>query len=142
ITIALCLVSFAGFSYHYFNVYPQDSAHNWQAGYEQLAKKVCAYQNKVDKIWIQLTDQRFFLWPLAYCEYSQGEFNKFEFNDHYYLAKMNNIYFDKNDFTNEPGRVLLVTDNSHLDSSSVIESKYTFGDNKQVFFIWKNNHEK
>ncbi|MEA2056911.1 MAG: glycosyltransferase family 39 protein, partial [Patescibacteria group bacterium] len=67
ITIVLCLASFAGFSYHYFNVYPQDSAHNWQAGYEQLAKKVCAYQNKADKIWIQLTDQRFFLWPLAYC---------------------------------------------------------------------------
>ncbi|MEO8581136.1 MAG: glycosyltransferase family 39 protein [Patescibacteria group bacterium] len=57
----------------YFYVYPVKSAMWWQQGYKDIVLTVDQNRNKYDKIWINIEDDRFFLWYLAYGDLTVQE---------------------------------------------------------------------
>lgn len=62
----LCLISFAGWLQYYWQVYPFRSAQSWQAGYRELADAIWQLQETEENILLRPSDDRFYLWLLAY----------------------------------------------------------------------------
>lgn len=54
------------FALDYFFIYPAKSASDWQEGYKQVVEVISPEEDRQDKMWIAITDDRFFLWYLAY----------------------------------------------------------------------------
>ena len=61
------------FIYHYFTIYPQVSAFDWQDGYQQLAKEILKDNSSVRTVWVAPFEDRFYLWLLAFGPYSASE---------------------------------------------------------------------
>lgn len=69
VILTLCFISFTSF---YFTVYPALSAQEWNQGYREFV--ITLEEMSTDEPTIVLDfDQRFFLWHLAYGEYSAEE---------------------------------------------------------------------
>lgn len=66
------------FSYHYFSVYPTQSAAAWQTGYKDWSQKIYKYRKNNEPMIIIAPDDKFYLWMMAYGPYSGTEFNTWE----------------------------------------------------------------
>jgi hypothetical protein len=68
VTILAIGLNLAAFMSHYLVVYPQQSARDWQAGYRRQAENVWAeaLAQPDQEITLENTDDRFYLWLLAY----------------------------------------------------------------------------
>lgn len=141
--VTASLVCFGGFTYHYFNVYPTQSNHDWQTGFKPTAKKICQLSDQANQVWVAMGDDRFFLWPLAYCDYSTETINNLKFDQNYHLTQLDNIFFDSfnlNKFNASSDKILLVTDRTQLRQQVKIEptKQVSLPNNNQAYFIW--NH--
>ncbi len=141
VLVLASLVCFGNFSYHYFNVYPEQSSHDWQAGFKSIADQICNLNDQADQVWVAMSDDRFFLWPLAYCDYSTKTLNNLKFDKNYHLIQIDNIVFDRfelNNFKASSDRILLVTDRSQLSKQVKTEpiEQVSLPNNDQAYFIW------
>lgn len=64
------IVSVVLFSHYYLTQYPAESAYDWQDGYKQMALKINEQLPHVADVYIDTFDDRFYLWLLAYGDYS------------------------------------------------------------------------
>lgn len=91
-TIFIILTEFGIFNYHYFTSYPTESADAWQTGHKQVVEAVEA--NRVDKASIYLihTDERLYLWFLAFGSYEKSDYESWQgtLKDN---AAFDNIYY-------------------------------------------------
>ncbi len=138
--LSTSLVALVAFTYHYFLVYPEISAKDWQAGFQAVAEKTCQLADQADQVWVQMSDGRFFLWPLAYCDYNPDELENFKF-EKYQLIEMSKIMFrdyDLNNFNQTDKKVLLVTDRDQLVDQIEFESyeQLPINGQGQVHFYW------
>ena len=87
------LFSTAQFTHFYFNVYPVQSAPEWQAGYRTMAEDACQAKDDYSQIWIDHGDDKFFLWVLAYCQFDRPLSELYQYKDDY-RHQLLNLYFD------------------------------------------------
>lgn len=88
------------FAYHYFRVYPAQSAPAWQGGYKELALKIDQARRDREKtaspetppIFIEKFDDRFYLWLLTFGEYSAKEIQNLP-QENYQVTKLPGITF-------------------------------------------------
>lgn len=69
----LVLLSLAQFTYHYFYVYPDDSAFDWQNGYQELVYEIENRIDSVERVFIQPSHDRWYLWWFAYGKITPEE---------------------------------------------------------------------
>lgn len=93
VALSLMLLEFSSFLYHYFVVYPQVSAPAWQDNYQSLADALIDQIDKVDSIFVQGFDDRFYLWVMANNYFTGKEFSSWE-EDGFRYAKIENIVFN------------------------------------------------
>jgi hypothetical protein len=138
----LILVIFlGGYTHYYFVNYPQRSASNWQYGFKPIALQVCSLRSGRDKIWVDVGDDRFFLWLLAYCDFnfeelSQAEFEKFS------LKKIDNIEMNglSESMTEEDFKDSVLVSNRSQEGVFTrfefleLEKTVTFAQNKYYFY--------
>lgn len=86
--------NFAQFVHFYFIEYPTISAYEWQANYKELAEVIDEQRPQVSDIYIQVFDDRFYLWLFAYGSYSAEEIQQFEKNN-YRITALPHIYFEQ-----------------------------------------------
>lgn len=79
---ALFFLAIVEFSFHYFVLYPKDSAKDWQGGYKQLAQQIFATKKDNQKVFVLPFDDRFYLWLMAYGPYSGQDFQKWHSRDY------------------------------------------------------------
>ncbi len=80
------------FSFHYFKIYPRESALEWQDGYKSLAKDI--FQQKSNrKVFISRFDDRFYLWLMAYGPYTGNEFQSWSSQSYQFQASIPDITF-------------------------------------------------
>jgi len=91
LVIAL-LFSLISFYHYYFYLYPLKSADYWQTGYKQTALETCQQAQQQPTVLVNHHDQRFFLWILGYCSFSQNSLDEAIFKD-YQLQQLENIKF-------------------------------------------------
>jgi hypothetical protein len=84
-------ISIFQFSCHYFTQYPIESAYDWQEGYKQLAIKILEKKDPVRTVWVNIHDERFFLWVIAYSNYDHSDYQVLK-NSHT-LNEIDNIKF-------------------------------------------------
>jgi hypothetical protein len=65
------------FLYHYFTVYPKESATDWQNGYTQLARQLAGYGADT-KLYVAPFDDRFYLWMMGYGQYTGKDFQSWQ----------------------------------------------------------------
>jgi len=73
IIASLIAVSIFEFSYHYFTQYGADSAYDWQDGYKEMALEINQALPHVADVYIDEFDDRFYLWLLAYGDFTPEE---------------------------------------------------------------------
>ncbi|MBU1966946.1 hypothetical protein KKH50_01455 [Patescibacteria group bacterium] len=73
LTILLIGASVFEFGYHYFTQYGADSAYDWQDGYKQMALEINQALPHVADVYIDEFDDRFYLWLLAYGDWTAWE---------------------------------------------------------------------
>jgi len=73
IIFLLITLSTFEFSYHYFTQYAADSAYDWQDGYKEMALEINQALPHVADIYIEEFDDRFYLWLLAYGDFTAQE---------------------------------------------------------------------
>jgi hypothetical protein len=77
VSLVVIIVGFlfesVGFLKHYFSVYPHISASMWQDGYIPLAQFIAEAQPRYDVIYVDVNDDRFFLYYLPYAHSSWQE---------------------------------------------------------------------
>ncbi len=65
----------------FLHVYPQQSQHEWQAGYIPLAQYVAQMQSQYDYVYVDAFDDRFFLYYLPYSGIAYSEIQKLPSQD-------------------------------------------------------------
>lgn len=93
----LIVVAVIQFSWHYFAIYPQQSAAAWQDGFKELAIEIEAKRDPVRTVWVDIADDRFYLWLLASGNYTQQDFRSWQWSG-YTLDKVENIEFRQFDW--------------------------------------------
>jgi len=88
--LLLAIFNLAHFLNHYFYHYPKISAHDWQDGYKELALTIDEYKDGVTTVWVEPFEGRFYLWLLAFGNYSATEIQQMEKSD-YKMKKIENI---------------------------------------------------
>ncbi|MFH1959422.1 MAG: hypothetical protein ABIJ22_03810 [Patescibacteria group bacterium] len=73
IIASLIAVSIFEFNYHYFTQYGADSAYDWQDGYKEMALEINQALPHVADVYIDEFDDRFYLWLLAYGDFTPEE---------------------------------------------------------------------
>lgn len=86
----LTILNIAYFLNHYTYHYPVQSAPDWQDGYKELALTIDQYSVSVDTVWVEPFEGRFYLWLLAFGDYSANEIQNLPKNN-YQISKINNI---------------------------------------------------
>lgn len=108
----LCIAGLASASYltHYFLVYPVDSALYWQDGYTPLTRELISLRSSVDSIYAPAPDDRFFLWLIAYGDFSAEEIQSTPTTD-YKFKSLGNVHFQPFDWQklSQPNQKILVT---------------------------------
>lgn len=89
--LVLCaeILSFAA---DYFVLYPKESAESWQQGYAQIVETIQPKFDKVDTVWINIEDDRFYLWYLAFGPLSASEIQKLPY-EKYFLHDAGKVKF-------------------------------------------------
>lgn len=81
------------FNYHYFLIYPNQSAFDWQDGYRQLTTTILDNQPSVQTVWVNSFEDRFYLWLLTYGPYTAAEIQALE-KTNYKVSAVDKIVFD------------------------------------------------
>jgi 4-amino-4-deoxy-L-arabinose transferase-like glycosyltransferase len=97
--LGLIFVSGFQFIYHYFKVYPVQSAQAWQDGYKNLVLTVVEKHQDVDKFYVDDSDLRIYLWMLAFGPYQPEQFQTW-LADQQELSKIDNIIFENYNWNN------------------------------------------
>ena len=87
---ALIALSVTSYWHYYFKVYPEISKIWWQYGFTPAAKQICQLKNNFGQVWLELDDDRFFVWLLAFCDFEQDARDKTLY-DGYNLKQIDNI---------------------------------------------------
>lgn len=109
------------FAYHYFVIYPVESAYDWQDGYEDLANLVLAEHDSVRTVWINPFEDRLYLWMLAYGPYTPEQIQAME-SKGFKKVKMDNIEFKSFEWTKHDSldhRVMVIDYPTNLDEHTV-----------------------
>lgn len=88
----ILIIELLGFSYNYFKVYPSISASAWQTGYKQWTEKLFSHRKNSEPMVIIPTDDKFYLWIMAYGPYSGNEFQTWKSNQ-FLFTNFDNITF-------------------------------------------------
>lgn len=88
----LFLISSLTFTYHYFKIYPYQSAYDWQDGYKQLATTIMEAKDGVETVWVDPFEDRFYLWLLTYGDYDATTIQQLVKNN-YKVTEVENIKF-------------------------------------------------
>lgn len=83
--------SLLAYGVHYRNVYPALASDYWQEDFDQLALKLCEIDEE-RSVMIDVSDRRFFLWVLSYCDWNDSQLQAADFED-YQLRKIDNLEF-------------------------------------------------
>lgn len=127
--VSLFLVLFLGvnsvsFFHDYFSHYNLRSASQWQAGYKKLALYIDQYRHEVQTVWVDIGDDRFYLWLLAYGTFDAQQIQQLPF-EKYQLKRIENIHFSGFDWNQsasventmlvveKPGNLLISPDEKH-----------------------------
>jgi hypothetical protein len=97
VLISSILLAATSFSYHYFNIYPSDSAFDWQDGYFQLSQIISDQQSSVRTVWVTPFEDRFYLWLLAYGDYSGQQIQDLP-KQNYKPQEIDNVVFQNFDW--------------------------------------------
>lgn len=92
VMILLVTLSIFEFSYHYFTQYAADSAYDWQDGYKEMALEINQALPHVADVYIQEFDDRFYLWLLAYGDFSSAEIQAMT-KENYQVKEIEKITF-------------------------------------------------
>jgi hypothetical protein len=112
--------AFISFTYHYFTVYPKQSAYDWQDSYPQLVPLIQEQQSKVRTVVVSQSEERLYLWLLAYGPYTADEIQKAP-KSGYSIKKLNNIQFNFDGYSWEKfgkldHKILLIGQTIDIDS--------------------------
>jgi hypothetical protein len=116
-------IQFWNFTTH---VYPQVSATAWQAGFSELAEVINTRRNQFDHVFVELVDQRYFLWVLANSQLSLAELPLNSSVNNYHFSQIGNVYF--NTFSGVPTEYQNTVNLFVIDGSSLSEFRSTLGD--------------
>lgn len=89
-------IEFFFFIYHYFTVYPNISATSWQTGYKQWAQTIYSHRKNNEKIIVIPTDEKFYLWLMAYGNYTGEEFKTWQSHS-FHFRSFDNVDIGTND---------------------------------------------
>ncbi len=92
--ILMITVQVTWFTVDYFFIYPGKSAHDWQEGYQTLAKVIEDKHGSYDKVWANPYDDRFFLWYLAYSNMDAQRIQSI-MKDTFLTDRIDNIIFQE-----------------------------------------------
>lgn len=92
LSVLIIMISALPFIYHYFTVYPKESAFDWQDGYKQLTQVILEDNSSVRTVWVDPFEDRFYLWLLVYGDYPASEIQSWEKNN-WKLDGVDNIVF-------------------------------------------------
>jgi len=92
VLILIMAFSVFEFSYHYFIQYQADSAYDWQDGYKEMALEINAALPHVSDVYIDEFDDRFYLWLLAYGDYTPDQIQAMP-KENYQVREMEKITF-------------------------------------------------
>jgi len=92
ITALLIFGSVFTFSYHYFTQYGADSAYDWQDGYKEMALEINQALPHVADVYIDEFDDRFYLWLLAYGDFTPEEIQAMP-KENYKIKEIEKITF-------------------------------------------------
>lgn len=70
-------VSVAYFSNYYFTQYPNRSAKSWQGGFKEVSLAIDNKKDSVRDVWVNINDDRYFLWQLTYGNYDIEAIQKY-----------------------------------------------------------------
>lgn len=88
----LIMLSVLEFSMTYFLIYPAKSASSWQDSYKQMALEINQALPHVADVYIGNFDDRFYLWLLAYGDYTPTQIQNIK-KENYQVKAMNKITF-------------------------------------------------
>lgn len=85
------------FLHDYFHHYPTRSAFDWQDGYQQLAQLLMDEKDAVRTVWVNPSDDRLYLWLMAFGRFSGSEFAQWQ-SLNYKFTAIDNIVFEAYDW--------------------------------------------
>jgi 4-amino-4-deoxy-L-arabinose transferase-like glycosyltransferase len=88
----LVLFSTLSFFYHYFTVYPKESAKDWQNGYKQLSLELVPLA-ETEKVYVLPFDDRFYLWMMGYGRNTGQDFQSWQSKEYKFEQSIPNIIF-------------------------------------------------
>ena len=94
ILLSINLISFLN---HYFIHYPKQSAYDWQDGYKEMAQLVSAYRHRVTTVWAEAPEDRWYLWLLAFGDFTPQEIQATPKRD-FKMQSLGNIVFEHFDW--------------------------------------------
>lgn len=98
-----CLIwESTGFIHYYFQIYPHTSASAFQAGYTQLASALLAEKSSANQVWVDIDDNRFYLWLLANSYYPPQLIQSWPKNQNFQLSQVDNISWQNINYSDVP----------------------------------------
>lgn len=99
----ILLINLIMFFYHYFVIYPQQSAQAWFSSFSQMATVIDEERRPTEIVYYDLTD-KFFLWLIAYRQdqtfplenVTEGGFIITQFNDYRHISDLTQVESDGN----------------------------------------------
>lgn len=99
--IAALSINLVQFVHYYFIIYPVDSAFEWQAGFKELAQQTLLQHSQVDTTIIATNDSKFYLWLLAYGDYSLGKTQTWKSENFQFINGFDTFNFEFRDLDNK-----------------------------------------
>jgi 4-amino-4-deoxy-L-arabinose transferase-like glycosyltransferase len=135
----LTLSSFT-FFYHYFTIYPKESAADWQDGYKQLAQTIYQHKQAGQIVYIQEFDDRFYLWLMGYGPFSGKDFQSWKSKDYKFAEAIPEVKFGGYQLSNLPANATwYATSAENFKSQSNAKVSQTYevkgGDNTVRFVL-------
>lgn len=115
-------------TYFLFRVYPLLSAPVWQDGYLTSARYLAQQRSNYDHIWVQVNDDRYYLYYLPYMEISWSQLQQQDTSAYKHWRVDNLIFADigQEKLEDYPGKNLMVGELRELDLPKV-QLKAVFG---------------
>lgn len=122
----LALFNIGQFINHYFYHYPQQSARDWQDGYKELALTIDQNKDSVETVWVEPFEGRFYLWLLAFGNYSATDIQTIP-KENYSIKKFDNIEiapYDWGRLKNNPIKIIVAGETNNINTNlAKIETK-------------------
>lgn len=97
--------------YHYLlKIYPTTSATFWQSGYQELAVVLVKEMDKNTQLWVNIDDERFYLWLLAPQFFSSATIQAWPKDQNFQLKNIKNLTWENfvyQDFNSKKSKFVL-----------------------------------